>query len=613
MFDPEEIKDQLYDGVIDGDDEVVIQLTQEALTGGLEAEEILYEALIPALEEVGALFERGEYFVPEMLVGAKAMKGGLNLLRPILAKSGAKPIGTYLILTVKGDIHDIGKDLVRVMLEGAGFKVVDLGVNVDPAQMIEAIKEHEPQIVGFSAFLTTTMPMFQTNIQALKEAGLRDQVKVMVGGAPVTEEYARHVGADGFAAEASTASRIAIDFIKNPETSAYLLRPDAAASKKTYARIAGSVDLPKPRRNIPARPGMKPVERVLAVLRHEEPDRVPHFEWVHDVDLIRTMTKGGDYFDLVELLDIDGVVTGPAYRKKNLEADLLVDEWGAMRRIGKDNYAMPVDDQAPIKTLADLEKWTAPDPDDPFRYEKIKETIARFGGKRAIILQMRDVWSGPRDYIGYAQLFINLKECPELVEGVVQKCVDHYIRVIERAAEMGVNVVFSGDDVADSRGPMFAPTLWENLFLPHYRRLVEAIHAAGLYHWKHSDGNMYPLLDSIVAAGSDGIDPIDPLGGMELSVVKARYGDRVAIKGNVDQTELLMYGPPEKVVETVKTCIRDAGVGGGYVCSSSNSIHSGVDPELYRVMVETVHHYGRYPLDMDLLAPEPGLITTGVS
>jgi uroporphyrinogen decarboxylase len=117
---------------------------------------------------------------------------------------------------------------------------------------------------------------------------------------------------------------------------------------------------------------------------------------------------------------------------------------------------------------------------------------------------------------------------------------------------------------------------------------------------------MYPLLDSIVAAGSDGIDPIDPLGGMELSVVKARYGDRVAIKGNVDQTELLMYGPPEKVMEEVKACIRDAGAGGGYVCSSSNSIHSGVDPELYRVMVETIHHYGRYPLDMDLLAPQPG-------
>ncbi len=599
----EELKDDLYDNVLDGDEQAVAKLTQEALDDGMPAEEVLYDALIPALEEVGSLFEAGDYFVPEMLTGAKAMKAGLNLLRPILAQSGAEPIGTYVLLTVKGDIHDIGKDLVRVMLEGAGLNVIDLGVNVSPETFIEAVKEHKPQVVGFSAFLTTTMPMFKTNIDALIDAGLRDQVKVMVGGAPITEEYAIHIGADGFATEASTASRMAIDFIKNPDTSQYLLKPSEQADAKTYDRIQGAVDLPKPKRNLAAKPAMKPLERVLAVLNHEEPDRVPHFEWVHDQDLIKTMTNGGDYGDLIELLDIDGVMTKPIYRQESMGDDLFVDEWGAVRQIGKDNYAMPVDAKAPVQSLQDLENWNAPDPDQEFRYDQIRETVERFGGERAIILQMRDVWSGPRDYIGDAQLFINLKECPELVEGVVIKCVDHYIRVIERAAEIGVNIVFTGDDVADNRGPMFKPELWQELFLPHYQRLVDAIHAAGLYHWKHSDGNMYPLLDSIVAAGSNGIDPIDPSGGMELKVVKAKYGEQVAIKGNVDQIELLMYGPPEAVVEEIKSCILDAGVGGGYVCSSSNSIHSGVDPELYRVMVEAIHHYGRYPLDMDMLAP----------
>ncbi len=604
MSDLEQLKDELYDGVIDGDDITVARQSARGLADGLGAEEILYDALIPALEEVGRLFEAGQYFVPEMLIGAKAMKAGLTVLQPALAKTGVKPIGTYLLLTVKGDIHDIGKDLVRVMLEGAGFRVIDLGVNVPPEKLVEAVREHHPEVVGFSAFLTTTMPMFKTNIEALKEAGLRDQVKVMVGGAPITEEFARHVGADGFAEEASTAARIAIDFVRNPETSPYLLQNQVVQATKTYARIesAGFV-MPRPPRRLAASPAMTSLERVLAAVRHQEPDRVPHFEWVHDVDVIKKMTGGGDYFDLIEQFDIDGVMVAPAYRKQTLgEPDLLADEWGAVRRIGKDNYAMPVDDQAPIQTLADLEAWQPPDPDDPYRYEPIQKVVARFGGKRAIILQMRDVWSGPRDYIGYAQLFVNLKKQPELVEGVVVKCVDHYIRVIQRAAEMGVNIVFSGDDVADNRGPMFAPALWETMFLPHYTRLVAAIHECGLYHWKHSDGNMYPLLDSIAGAGSDGIDPIDPSGGMELAVVKAKYGDRMAIKGNVDQTELLMYGPPEKVVEEVKKCIRDAGAGGGYVCSSSNSIHSGVDPELYKVMIEAIHYYGRYPLDWDLLA-----------
>ncbi len=395
----DEIKDELYDGVIDGDEPTVSKLTQGALDDGMPAEEVLYDALIPALEEVGSLFESGGYFVPEMLTGAKAMKAGLNLLRPILARTGAKPIGAYVLLTVKGDIHDIGKDLVRVMLEGSGFNVIDLGVNVSPETLIEAVKEHQPEIVGFSAFLTTTMPMFKTNIDALIEAGLRDKVKVMVGGAPITEEYAMYIGADGFATEASTASRIAIDFIKNSDNSRYLLKSSEQADAKTYSRIQGTVDLPTPKRHLVAKPAMKSLERVLAVLNHEEPDRVPHFEWVHDLDLIKSMTKGGGYWDLVELLNLDGVMTGPVYRKKSLGGDMLCDEWGAVRQIGKDNYAMPVDTQAPVQTLQDLEEWQVPAADEDFRYETIQATIDRFGGERAIILQMRDVWSGPRDYI----------------------------------------------------------------------------------------------------------------------------------------------------------------------------------------------------------------------
>ena len=353
----------------------------------------------------------------------------------------------------------------------------------------------------------------------------------------------------------------------------------------------------------PARPEMTSLERVMAVLSHEIPDRVPHFEWVHNQELIQRITGGGTYFDLIERLDIDGVMTKPVYRQESIGENLWIDEWKSVRQIGHDDYALVVDDRAPVQSFDDLEQWNLPDPDESFRYQRIQDTVDRFGGERAIILQMRDVWSGPRDYMGYANLFVSLIEQPELVEAVVDKCVDHYIRVIQHAAELGVNVVFSGDDIADARGPMFRLSTWESLFLPHYRRLVSAIHAAGLQHWKHSDGNLYPFLPSIVEAGSNGIDPIDPMGGMELSVVKAQYGDRVAIKGNVDQVELLASGPAASVVEAVKTCIRDAGAGGGYVCSSSNSIHSGVDPELYLVMVEAIHRYGCYPLDMDLLAP----------
>jgi 5-methyltetrahydrofolate--homocysteine methyltransferase len=175
---------------------------------------MLYDALIPSLEEVGARFERGDFFVPEMLIAARAMQGALDILRPLLAETGAKPIGTYVMGTVKGDVHDIGKNLVDIMLEGAGFNVIDLGVQVAPEKFVEAIQEHKPDVVGFSAFLTTTMPMFKANINALEKAGIRDDVIVMVGGAPVTQEYADAVGADGYAADAATAVKRAKELLE---------------------------------------------------------------------------------------------------------------------------------------------------------------------------------------------------------------------------------------------------------------------------------------------------------------------------------------------------------------------------------------------------------------
>ena len=209
MSRQEEIRQGLFEHTLNGHAPEVKALTEEALGLGMDPMEILFESLIPSLEEVGRRFESGDFFVPEMLIAARAMQGALVILRPLIAETGAKPIGKYVIGTVKGDIHDIGKNLVVIMLEGAGFEVFDLGVNAAPEKFVEAVREHEPHIVGFSAFLTTTMPMFRVNLEALTKAGLRDRVKVHVGGAPVTEEYARQVGADAYAPDASIATRLA--------------------------------------------------------------------------------------------------------------------------------------------------------------------------------------------------------------------------------------------------------------------------------------------------------------------------------------------------------------------------------------------------------------------
>ena len=210
----EEIIKALYDQTLAGNAPAVLELTQAALTMGMGPDTILFDALIPSLEEVGARFERGDYFVPEMLIAGKAMSGALAVLRPLLAETGAETIGTFLMGTVKGDVHDIGKNLVNIMLEGAGFNVIDLGVQTPPEKFIAGIREHKPDIVGMSAFLTTTMPMFKVNIHEITKAGLRDEIIIMVGGAPVTQEYADAVGADGYAADASTAVRLAKELIK---------------------------------------------------------------------------------------------------------------------------------------------------------------------------------------------------------------------------------------------------------------------------------------------------------------------------------------------------------------------------------------------------------------
>ncbi|HLE30563.1 MAG TPA: corrinoid protein [Anaerolineales bacterium] len=209
----EDILQGLFDNTVLGKVGEVTALTQKGLEEQLEPVDMLYQALLPALQEVGRRFEVGDFFVPEMLMSAKAMQGALVILRPLLAAKGEKTVGKVVMGTVKGDVHDIGKNLCNIMLEGAGFEVVDLGVNTSPEKFVDAVQKHQPEVIGFSAFLTTTMPMFKVNIEALKKAGLRDKVKVMVGGAPVTAHYAELAGADVYCPDASTTARKAKELV----------------------------------------------------------------------------------------------------------------------------------------------------------------------------------------------------------------------------------------------------------------------------------------------------------------------------------------------------------------------------------------------------------------
>jgi len=205
---------EIYDGILNGNQKVVPVKVNEALDAGIDPSVVLNEGMVAAMGEVGRLFEEGEYYVPEMLIAARAMQAGLAVLKPKLIQSNFKSAGKVAIGTVKGDLHDIGKNLVSMMLEGAAFEIVDLGTDVSPEKFVEAVKSSGANLIAMSALLTTTMPNMKTTIEALKTAGVRDSVKVMIGGAPVTDSYSQQIGADGYAPDASRAVALAKSLVK---------------------------------------------------------------------------------------------------------------------------------------------------------------------------------------------------------------------------------------------------------------------------------------------------------------------------------------------------------------------------------------------------------------
>lgn len=196
---------KMAESLIAGKVDEVSDLTKEALDGGLSPQDILEQGLLAGMDVVGQRFKANEMFIPEVLRCAKCMHGAMEILRPLLVESGVKTAGTLVIGTVKGDLHDIGKNLVGMMFEGAGFEVVDLGIDQEPQAFVDALKDHKAELFGMSALLTTTMPKMGETINAIKEAGIRDQVKIMIGGAPVTAEYAKEIGADAYASNAASA------------------------------------------------------------------------------------------------------------------------------------------------------------------------------------------------------------------------------------------------------------------------------------------------------------------------------------------------------------------------------------------------------------------------
>lgn len=339
---------------------------------------------------------------------------------------------------------------------------------------------------------------------------------------------------------------------------------------------------------------MNSTERVHTALRLGQPDRVPILEFVLDEKVARTAVPGClDAADCMDRLDMDGVGCGAQFETVGQNADgSYIDEWGVSYMPSVEIVSHPI--RGPIASLADARAYTPPDPAAPHRLGKLPDLVARYKGKRAICFHHRAAFMWSAYLMGLDNLLMNILAEPELVELTMQKVLQANMEVVRRAIRAGAEVIILGDDYAGNNGPMMSPEHFRQFILPALTKMISMIHEEGALCIKHSDGDLYPLLDLIVSAGPDGINPIEPVAGMELKLVKELVGHKVCVTGNIDCARLLPHGRPEEVRASVRQAIADAASGGGYILTSSNSIHSSCDPQNFVAMIRACHEFGRY-------------------
>ncbi len=341
---------------------------------------------------------------------------------------------------------------------------------------------------------------------------------------------------------------------------------------------------------------MSSEERIIRALKRKEVDRVPTFEWLIDKKVIESISPGSSYEKFVYEMGIDAICVDADYKTEEIEDGLYKDEWGIIKKDTGEAHTIPI--SGPIKTMKDLDKYIPPDPYKEDRFQTLETKLEEHKGEKAVILHLNDVFSIPSRLMKFDDFMISMIDKPQLVEGLIDLSVEVNRRRAGGAGKRGVKIVYTGDDYAYNSGPMMQPELFKDIFYPRLYKVMQGYKDLGLYVIKHTDGNIMPIIDMIIDSGIDCLDPIDPIAGMNLAEIKNKYGDKIAIKGNVDCANTLTDKDVEKTVKETKECLKTAAPGGGYILSSSNSIHSGVNPESYVAMLETLKEYGKYPIKL---------------
>jgi uroporphyrinogen decarboxylase len=336
-------------------------------------------------------------------------------------------------------------------------------------------------------------------------------------------------------------------------------------------------------------------ERILRVLARQEPDRVPHFEWSIDRKVRAALAPGcGSLNEFAAKMGLDAVLADPDFTRTKIAPGRWRTEWGYTIQESDEEHGVEVD--SPIHSREELSRYAPPDPHAAGRYATIEKTLADYGTTHAVIVHLNDVFSIPRYLVGYENLLMSIAAEPELVSALVTMSVDVNLEMAREVASRGVQIVYTGDDFAGDMGPLMSPAHFRALFYPGLCRVMKGYKDLGLRVIKHTDGMIWPLIDMIVDSGIDCLDPIDPVAGMDLGEVKRKFGQKIALKGNVDCSHLMTLGTPEQVSTATRDALRVGAPGGGFILSSSNSIHSSVRPENYMALLRTLQEHGRYPI-----------------
>jgi len=345
---------------------------------------------------------------------------------------------------------------------------------------------------------------------------------------------------------------------------------------------------------------MNSAERIFAALRGQVPDRVPVLEWFVHPKVYQALAPGATWPDFVEQFELDAITAlflyEGTFKETRVDEKTVINEWGVTLGI-TDEHQAPI--EGPIKTLEDAHRYIPPDPSASYRFGRMPEYIQRFKGKKSIIWCQRAEFMWAADLMRLDHLLVSFLDNKPLAHEVLEIANQFAIRLARRAVREGAEVVMLGDDYAYNSGPMMSPAVFKEFIQPRLKRVVEAVHDEGAFCVKHSDGNLWPILDMILSTGVDAINPLEPAAGMDIAAVKKKYGDRVCLIGNIDCGDLLSNGTPRQVEAVVKETIRRAGANGGYILSSSNTIHSSVKPANYHAMLEAGQRYGAYPLDLE--------------